>query len=391
MIKLYEKQSYLRECEAVVTDCFTKDGSLYVRLDRTILFPEEGGQYADLGELVYGDNTSVRLLGGEVTDKSGKDIIYRVESEVPVGEVKCILNWDLRYERMQNHSGEHVLTGTIHNEFGYDNVGFHLSDDGPVTLDMNGVLTWEEVMEMERKANEVIYNNLPITDSYPTGAELANLSYRSKIEIEGQVRLITIGDRDNPIDVCACCAPHVKTTGEIGIIKVISMVNWKGGVRISMLAGRRALRYINDRFDIIRSVTERLTTSFDNVPDIIDGYKKEIGESKALINKTYVSLAEKICSASGSPFVFFDSDCPMSAMKNILSTLINMTDGYAGVFVGEDGSYRYMIGSKDKDSRIVASLLKEKLGAKGGGKPDSIQGQVASCKEDIEKVLAGLL
>ena len=391
MVKLYEKQSYLSECEAVVTDCFTKDGFVYVRLDRTIFFPEEGGQYADLGELVYGDNTSVRLLGGEVTDKSGKDIIYRVESEVPVVEVKCILNWDLRYERMQNHSGEHVLTGTIHNEFGYDNVGFHLSDDGPVTLDMNGVLTWEEVMEMERKANEVIYNNLPITDSYPTGAELANLSYRSKIEIEGQVRLITIGDRDNPIDVCACCAPHVKTTGEIGIIKVISMVNWKGGVRISMLAGRRALRYINDRFDIIRSVTERLTTSFDNVPDIIDGYKKEIGESKALINKTYVSLAEKICSASGSPFVFFDSDCPMSAMKNILSTLINMTDGYAGVFVGEDGSYRYMIGSKDKDSRIVASLLKEKLDARGGGKSDSVQGQVASCKEDIEKVLAGLL
>ena len=391
MVKLYEKQSYLSECEAVVTDCFTKDGFVYVRLDRTIFFPEEGGQYADLGELVYGDNTSVRLLGGEVTDKSGKDIIYRVESEVPVGEVKCILNWDLRYERMQNHSGEHVLTGTIHNEFGYDNVGFHLSDDGPVTLDVNGVLTWEEVMEMERKANEVIYNNLPITDSYPTGAELANLSYRSKIEIEGQVRLITIGDKDNPIDVCACCAPHVKTTGEIGIIKVISMVNWKGGVRISMLAGRRALRYINDRFDIIRSVTERLTTSFDNVPDIIDGYKKEIGESKALINKTYVSLAEKICSASGSPFVFFDSDCPMSAMKNILSTLINMTDGYAGVFVGEDGSYRYMIGSKDKDSRIVASLLKEKLDARGGGKPDSIQGQVAACKEDIEKVLAGLL
>ena len=391
MVKLYEKQSYLSECEAVVTDCFTKDGFVYVRLDRTIFFPEEGGQYADLGELVYGDNTSVRLLGGEVTDKSGKDIIYRVESEVPVGEVKCILNWDLRYERMQNHSGEHVLTGTIHNEFGYDNVGFHLSDDGPVTLDMNGVLTWEEVMEMERKANEVIYNNLPITDSYPTGAELANLSYRSKIEIEGQVRLITIGDRDNPIDVCACCAPHVKTTGEIGIIKVISMVNWKGGVRISMLAGRRALRYINDRFDIIRSVTERLTTSFDNVPDIIDGYKKERGESKAVINKTYVSLAEKICSASGSPFVFFDSDCPMSAMKNILSTLINMTDGYAGVFVGEDGSYRYMIGSKDKDSRIVASLLKEKLDARGGGKSDSVQGQVASCKEDIEKVLAGLL
>lgn len=391
MVKLYEKQSYLSECEAVVTDCFTKDGFVYVRLDRTIFFPEEGGQYADLGELVYGDNTSVGLLGGEVTDKSGKDIIYRVESEVPVGEVKCILNWDPRYERMQNHSGEHVLTGTIHNEFGYDNVGFHLSDDGPVTLDMNGVLTWEEVMEMERKANEVIYNNLPITDSYPTGAELANLPYRSKIEIEGQVRLITIGDRDNPIDVCACCAPHVKTTGEIGIIKVISMVNWKGGVRISMLAGRRALRYINDRFDIIRSVTERLTTSFDNVPDIIDGYKKEIGESKALINKTYVSLAEKICSASGSPFVFFDSDCPMSAMKNILSTLINMTDGYAGVFVGEDGSYRYMIGSKDKDSRIVASLLKEKLDARGGGKSDSVQGQVASCKEDIEKVLAGLL
>lgn len=390
MNKLYEKQSYLRECEAVVTDCFTKDGSLYVRLDRTILFPEEGGQYADLGELVYGDNNLVRVLGGELTDKSGSDIIYRVDKEVPLGEVRCILDWDLRYERMQNHSGEHVLTGTIHNEFGYDNVGFHLSDDGPVTLDMNGVLTWEEVMEMERKANEIIYNNLPITDSYPASGELANMSYRSKIEIEGQVRLITIGDKDNPVDVCACCAPHVKTTGEIGIIKVISMVNWKGGVRISMLAGRRALRYINDRFDIIRNVTERLTTSFDNAPGIIDGYKKEIGESKALINKAYVSLAEAVCKFSDKPFIFFDSDCPTSAMKNILSALINITDGYAGVFVGEDGSYRYMIGSKYKDSRIVASLLKEKLDARGGGKIDSIQGQVAACKDDIEKVLAGL-
>ena len=325
MIKLYEKQSYLRECEAVVTDCFTKDGSLYVRLDRTILFPEEGGQYADLGELVYGDNNLVRVLGGELTDKSGSDIIYRVDKEVPLGEVRCILDWDLRYERMQNHSGEHVLTGTIHNEFGYDNVGFHLSDDGPVTLDMNGVLTWEEVMEMERKANEVIYNNLPITDSYPTGAELANLSYRSKIEIEGQVRLITIGDKDNPIDVCACCAPHVRKTGEIGGLKVMSVQNYKGGVRVSILCGFRMLEAFREKSKIINDLTNFLTTGQENLVDTVTKLKNNNQTLSSQLASAKQALLEQKLSdipASEKDVIIFENGIDTKIVRNVINNAV---------------------------------------------------------------------
>lgn len=277
MLKLYEKNSYMRECTVTVLDSFEDKGKYYITLDQSIFFPEEGGQYADTGILTIktpckevditteksttckrdmadilsetltadpgevATGSSLRLLDGQIIKDGPKkgEIAYEVSQMIPAGtSLTCVLDWDKRYDRMQNHSGEHVITGTIHNRYGFNNVGFHLSDDGFVTLDIDGALTYDQVIEMEREANAYIYKNLPIIDSYPDNESLKNMSYRSKIEIDGQVRLITVGDESETVDVCACCAPHVKSTGEIGIIKVISVIKWKKGVQIAILCGR---------------------------------------------------------------------------------------------------------------------------------------------------------
>ena len=387
MNKLYETNSYMTECTATITSLEHVDGEYYVTLSDSIFFPEEGGQYADRGFLIY-NGEKVRLLGGIF----GADNKYKLERAIPAGtEVKCELDWDIRYDRMQNHSGEHLLTGVIHNVFGYNNVGFHLSDEGPVTLDLSGPMTYEQVIELEKVANSYIYANIPIKDSYPSKEELASIDYRSKIEIEGQVRLITIGDDQETVDVCACCAPHVKTTGEIGIIKVISVINWKGGVRISMLAGRRALEYINHEHDIIRSLTGLLTTSQDNLCNQVSAHMQEINELKGKLAQALEKGVLDRINESGVQFVFLDGDFPATSMRNIYNVLTEKNEGFVGVFAGDDeNGYRYFAGSASLDSRIIANKLKEEFDAKGGGKPEMVQGQVSASEEALRNALSKL-
>ena len=247
--KVYERQSYLEELETTVTESTCEEGQFYVKLKETVLFPEEGGQYSDTGFLLYGDK-KVSVLKGELIGNASEgetDIRYAVDSEIPAGSsVRCVLDWKTRFSRMQNHSGEHIVSGLIHNLYGYNNIGFHLSDYEPVTLTVDGKLSAEQIREIEIKANETVWQNLPITDSYPSKEELSSIDYRSKIEIAGQVRLITIGDPASPLDICACCAPHVATTGSIGIIKVISFASVKGGTQVSILCGARALEFMKE-------------------------------------------------------------------------------------------------------------------------------------------------
>ena len=276
--KIYEKQSYIKEYRTVVTDCIKEDDKVYIKLKETIFFPEEGGQYSDSGQIMSKDKT-VHVLKGELlgSAKEGQtDIRYLVDSDIEAGtEVLCKLNWDERFDRMQNHSGEHILSGLIHNDHGFNNVGFHLSDDEPVTLAVDGLLNEEQIKELEKKANAVIYRDLPIKDSYPSKSELVNITYRSKIDIAGQVRLITIGDEDETIDICACCAPHVKRTGAIGIIKIISFMKFKGGTQLSILCGRRALEYVTKNIDNLNKIAKGFSTHPDNTVALVSNLKEE--------------------------------------------------------------------------------------------------------------------
>lgn len=397
MIKLYETNSYDRECNMKVLSAFKRDDSCYITVDKSIFFPEEGGQYADTGVLTVtklpdgycgniGVGDSVDLLDGQIASDGG--VFYRVSSDIPEGaDVVGRLDWDKRFDRMQNHSGEHILTGVIHNKYGFNNVGFHLSDEGFVTLDLDGTLSYDQVIEMERVANEVIYDDLPIADSYPDKGALADISYRSKIDIEGQVRLITVGNEDRTIDVCACCAPHVYSTGCVGIIKVISVINYKKGIQIAILCGRRALEYINKEHSMMTSISRQLSTSPENVEKIMISHSEEIATLKARVSGLVEkSITDRIDMLGENDLgcIFTDEDLNANNMKNIYNVLTQKVPGFVGIFVGTDETgYRFNAGGRDLDARELSVIMREKLGAKGGGSSEMIQGRVIALQNDI--------
>lgn len=420
MNKIYETESYMKECDTFITGYAAADDGHFITIRDSIFFPEEGGQYADTGRIELGDYVFDVLDGQivknnpvDITQNNGSDfsslpngIWYKIDwsescrescrelpslSDILVtnAEIHCILDYNKRYDRMQNHTGEHILTGTVHADYGYNNVGFHLSDENYVTLDLDGPLTYEQIMEEERKANEVIYANYPVKASFPDKDKLKDIEYRSKMEIDGQVRLITIGDDERTVDVCACCAPHVARTGEVGIIKVISIVNWKGGVRISILCGRRALEYINHRQDIIMGLTDIMTTSEDNLVSVVKNRLDEIKELKARLSGALeADIVSRI--EAGDPdierthLVFVGSDFPAASMKNIYNVLKSKYTGYTGIFAGDDAEgYRYNAGARDISSKSLIPVLSQ-AGARGGGNDEMIQGRISSDRATIE-------
>ena len=388
--KIYEKQSFINEYRTVVSDCLTENDKVYIKLKESIFFPEEGGQYSDSGSIT-GNGKTVNVLKGEILGSPTEgetDIRYLVDDRIEPGtEVLCKLDWDIRFDRMQNHSGEHIISGLVHSRFGYNNVGFHLSDDEPVTLAFDGILTQDQIDEIERDANRIIYMNLAISDSYPSKEELVNITYRSKIDIKAQVRLITIGDEKNLVDICACCAPHVKQTGQIGIIKIISSMKFKGGTQLSILCGRRALEYICHNLDNLKEIAKGFSTHPDNVPAIVSNLKEENMTLNAKVaDLTESIIIEKIKSGQYDCLVFTDMDLSASNMKNIYNALTDLKEGYVGLFVGnDDEGYRYYAGGKDMDAKILSEKMRENIGAKGGGSSEMIQGKTDSSKEKIEK------
>lgn len=396
MIKLYETNSLLRQNQTTVTfseAATDSDGNSYglIRLDESIFFPEEGGQYADTGIIRVKDGDSsydVTLLDGQIENGI---VTYKISKPIPNGAlVECRLDWDKRFMRMQNHSGEHVLTGVVHNRYGLNNCGFHLSDDDFVTLDFDGVLSYEQILEMEREANSIIYEDVPIKDSYPTRDELDRISYRSKIEIEGQVRLITIGDDTKTYDVCACCAPHVSSTGMIGIIKVISVIKWKKGIQVAILCGDRALSYINKEHSLITKIARDFSTSPDNIPGVIAGHLEEIADLKRrLSSATQSSLLHQLdmLKESDPKTVFTDAELTANDMKTIYNEMISRFDGFVGVFCGNDTTgYRFNAGGRNLDARELSGILRDKFNAKGGGSAEMIQGKITASMADIKKV-----
>ena len=386
--KIYEERSFLRELTTTVTDSFSEDGKNFIMLKETIFFPEEGGQYADTGWIECGGK-SVRVLNGELignASESETDIRYEVDSPIESGSrVHCKLDWQNRLDRMENHSGEHILSGLIHNLFGYNNIGFHLSDDEPVTLVCDGKLTAEQSALLEKKANEAIRDNLSITDSYPTREETEEISYRSKIDIAGQVRLITIGDEADPLDVCACCAPHVEFTGMVGIIKILSSAPAKGGTQLSFLCGRRAFEYIDHSLGLLKGLADSFSTNQENVPGLVDKLRDDNRVLREKLSSSFQkSILESVRSGEHEGPVITDLELAPVDMKNIFNELIQVIEGYTGVFSGSDEKgYVYYAGGRNLDARKLGELMKEKLSAKGGGSSDMIQGRTSETSAGI--------
>lgn len=366
--KLFYQDGYIKEFDASVISCEETKGGYQVVLDRTGFFPEGGGQYADPG----------RISGAEVLDVQEEDgvIYHTVNAPLEAGSaVHGRLDWDIRFERMQQHTGEHIISGIVHGRFGYENVGFHLGGDY-CTMDFNGPITREELKEIELEANKAVFRNLAVEITYPSKEALASMEYRSKIEIEGQVRIITIPG----YDVCACCAPHLRTTGEIGLIKLVNMINYKGGERITMLCGFRALKDYQVKDENIKAVSALLSAKEYEAADAVTHLKEEAGSLKGKI----ASLQQKLLSyqAAGIPVdeditVVFDDGLSQNAPRDLMNLLLGKGAGIAAVFAGtpKEG-YRYVIGSRETDVRLLCRKLNEEFKGRGGGKPEMVQGSL---------------
>ena len=283
---------------------------------------------------------------------------------------------------MQQHSGEHLFSGLAHRKHGLRNVGFHLSNQ-IVTMDFDKALSEAQLKEMEWEINEAIVANVEIKTGYPAKEELANLEYRSKIEIDGDVRIVEIPG----YDICACCAPHVHRTGEIGMFKIQSVQNYKGGMRISFLCGFRALEEYRRKSEIISEVSGLLTTNQENVADHVAKLKTQVQSLKTQLSNAKQTLMEtKIekIPADQEDVILFERDLDTPVMRTVVNKLMEMHDGVCGIFVGTDADgYNFIIGSKTRDCRDVAALLREKFEARGGGKPQMIQGSLVASEDEI--------
>ena len=385
-VRLYDQDAYATKFEAEVLACEEvekKEGKVcQVWLDQTLFFPEEGGQSPDMGTI-----DGIKVLDVQIKDEV---ITHTLAAPLAVGTmVKGVVDWKHRFYNMQQHSGEHIFSGIVHNRFGYDNVGFHLSDS-IVTMDFNGVITAEDIEKIETEVNQAIIENIPVEVSYPTKEELKVLEYRSKIEIEGQVRIVTIPG----YDVCACCAPHVRRTGEIGMLKVMNVQSYKGGVRISILCGFRALEAFRQKADIITELMAQFSTNQEALVENVTKLKNTNQTMKNQLASAKQELMEYKVAAipeDSENAILFESDLDTPVVRNVVNGLVEQFTGICAVFVGNDESgYQFIVGSKNKDCRAIAAALREKLSARGGGSDKMIQGSVAASQLQIEELLATL-
>lgn len=390
--ELYYSHPYKTDFEADIISinaCDTKGNTYKVILNQTLFFPEAGGQSCDKGEILIGDISAT--VESVQIDKDGI-ISHYIYSSSPLNitnlvntKIKGKIDWNHRFSNMQQHSGEHIFSGIVHEKYGYDNVGFHLSDNS-VTMDYNGYLTPDEAYEIEALVNKVIADNVDVTCSFPSDTELENIDYRCKGELSGDVRIVEI----KGVDTCACCCPHVAKTGEIGLLKVISSIKYKGGTRLSILCGFRALKYFSSLQADMNELRTLLSSELSEVVNNVAAIKNERDEIKIKLREANkAKLISEIDHLSDSAMaLIFTDEVDAKSQREALNYLIDRRDNYCGILVGDDKKgYSYLIGSNSLDSTLIGERLKESFGAKGGGKKEMIQGFVEAKACDIKALL----
>lgn len=371
--KLYYQDAYIKEFEAKILSVAPCERGYDVILDKTAFFPEEGGQSADTG--LIGESRVI-----DVYEKN--QCIHHITDLHPgVGEVCCRLDFDKRFDKMQCHTAEHILCGIIHTLYGYENVGFHLGDD-LVTFDISGVLTDEQIKNVEILANRAVYANIKIETLFPKEGELDALEYRSKLDLTSGVRLVKIGE----IDTCACCAPHVANTGEIGIIKIIDYMKHRGGTRIFMLAGERAFFDYCERQANIKKISAMLSAPQLMTAKVLEEYMKESDATRSALKQARIKLAEAYADAvapveGSAVFLFPEFSAPeLIAFCNIAAKKVGKT---LVALSGEELDYKYVICSSDDLSGKVKEINLA-LSGRGGGRGNMVQGSFSSSLAQIK-------
>ncbi len=374
--KLYYKDAYTKEFSATVLSSSECDGSFDVVLDKTAFFPEEGGQSSDRGYIGSSYVFDVKETEGVIH--------HFCSSAVPVGTlVECKLDFDERFEKMQCHTAEHILCGIIHKLYGFENVGFHLGDD-EVVFDVGGILTREQLDEVVTLANRAVFENRKVTARFPGADELSVLEYRSKLDLTENVRIVSVDGYDS----CACCAPHVSYTGEIGLISVIDFQKHRGGTRIFMLAGRRAERDYKERCDVARRISALTSEPQKTIDEAVRRLALENerlkSELKAARLKEAQLRAELIEPTEKNAVVLID-DFGIPELIAMANVALERVGGVLVLLSGEQMNYKYVIASKTVNLKERAGQINSALSGRGGGKPEMIQGSFSTTLSEIKR------
>lgn len=374
--RLYYMDQKLYEFGAVVLDSIEMQGGKWgIVLDRTAFFPEGGGQYGDRG--------AIGEISVEDTIEKGGRIIHVTSQKIePQTKVVCKLDGADRFSKMQNHSGEHIVSGIANKLYGVNNVGFHLGKDD-VTLDFDKKLDRADILKIETLANRAVWDNIPIVCSFPSPEQLSNLEYRSKLELTENVRIVTIGD----VDCCACCAPHVERTGEIGMIKLLDFASYKGGVRIHMVCGDRALSDYNDKYEntskIAISLSAKQTEVAEKFAEYCELQSRQALKLKALQREL---ISYKAAIASTDPrgdVVLFDTVEP-ELLIDLANALLKNGCRVAVIFSGDDDSgYNFIAASNGVDLGDLCSAIRASLGGRCGGSASMIRGSIRRSRREI--------
>ena len=376
--KLYYEDPFLQGFTAAVTSCEEGKGGYLVTLDRTAFYPEGGGQPYDTG--VLGE---AKVL--EVHDKNGV-ITHLCNKPLAVGaSVEGKIDWARRFDHMQQHSGEHICSGLICERFRCDNVGFHMGTD-IVTIDFNADISWEELMEIEEAANRYICEDHPIDIRFYRGAELDKVEYRSKKPLEGDVRIVSFPGAD----CCACCGTHVVRSGQVGLVKFLSVQKFRDGVRIELLSGKRAHRYLSECWAqdvrIAQALSVKPNASFA-------GVERVLAELSALKQRC-AKLEESVFAQTAAQYegkgdvLLFEDEMSGDSLRKLCDAVTNHCGGRCAVFAGADGAYKYAIGHAGGELRDFTKKMNAALSGRGGGKPNFVQGSVGCDRAAIEAFFA---
>lgn len=378
-MQLYEQDAFCRQFTSTVIACEINNDFLFeIQLENTAFYPEGGGQPWDLGTL-----NGFPVL--EVRKKENK-IIHYMEKEWLVGEeVTGIIDWTRRFDLMQQHSGEHIVSGLAHSLYGCDNVGFHIGKDF-ITIDFNKELSLSQVKDLEEKANEYIWNNLPVEITYPTSEELDCLDYRSKKALSGEVRIVSFPEAD----CCACCGTHVNFSGQVGFVVLLSCEKFREGVRIELLCGNRALQYLRRITTENTKISQCLSAKTLETSDSVGRLQKEkelLSQEKNNLEKKYVQLLAETYVNDNCSVIFLEEGTP-SWLGSLATEVSAKLNGIISCFlIGEDGFVRYALASKTEDVRSFSEQLKEKFHGRGGGKSNLVQGSLSATQEELSNFL----
>ena len=376
--KLYDQDAHQAQFQATVLSCRPGKHGYDVVLDRTCFYPEGGGQPGDTGVL-----SGVRVTD---THEAGGEIVHYCEAPLAEGQtVEGTIDYDRRFEFMQLHTGEHILSGVIHRRFGYENVGFHMGADF-VTIDLSGVLTPEQVQSVEAEVNEWIWKNVPVEVSYPDPEALKTIPYRSKKELTGQVRIVTIPGAD----ICACCGTHVVRSGQVGIVKFLSVQKFREGVRIELLCGGRAYRYLAACWAQDVAVAQALSVKPTASAAAVERLQGELSALKLRCAKLEESVFAGVAAryAGSGDVLLFEDEMGGESVRRLCDAVAETCGGRCAVFAGAGSAWKYAIGQRGGDLRALTKELNAALSGRGGGKPEFVQGSVGAEREAIEAFFA---